>query len=479
MKKLILLLLLIVPLLSNATKKISILFDPSSNGITKGTSRAYGIVLDEAPSSDVTVSFSAINSYVTFSASLTFTTSNYNTPQSVTISATADGIVEGKKSETVVFTASGGGYSATKSIILNICDAGLDRQFTAGFNWKRFITIDEAGDITTKRASMISYIFNGAGLPTDDTPDTDAANSGGAIYGQSEASFTGYNSITKQTWVKADVDGYNWTQTTWHFIKSGATKCVFVLRGHGSELYFVELINQLLADGFSVLLAGMPVTLTDNVEANPTVTGTGINAHNAIKTGGLDRVGYSPMELFFYDEISSLNYLDTNYSYDEYYITGCSGGGWASAMLMAMTERFSKGVHVRGIKPPYFYSGFFLSVQKGTLTVTDETLSSARDYEQYAGNTASGARVEDFYFNTCTLFDIMLMAGSSNRTNHYTYHVVDTCCHNKFTFNLWKDYIATLSAGIGSGFDLTLETDVAYDDHGWNTNDRSIIATEF
>lgn len=78
-------------------KKISILFDPSSNGITKGTSRAYGIVLDEAPSSDVTVSFSATNSYVTFSSSLTFTTSNYNTPQAVTISATADGIVEGKK----------------------------------------------------------------------------------------------------------------------------------------------------------------------------------------------------------------------------------------------------------------------------------------------------------------------------------------------------------------------------------------------
>jgi hypothetical protein len=385
-------------------KKISILFDPSSNGITKGTSRAYGIVLDEAPSSDVTVTYTAINSYVTFSADLTFTTSNYNVPQAVTISATADGIVEGKKTETVVFTASGGGYSATKSITLDICDAGLDRQFVSGFNWKRFIDITAVGDIATKRASMIAYIFNGSGLPTDDTPDTDAANGGAAIFNDAEAGFTGYTSITKQTWIKADVDGHNWTQTTYHFIKSGATKCVFVIRGHGSELYAVNLINELLADNFSVMYSGMPVTLTNNTEANPTVTGTGVNAHNSIKTGGLDRVGYSPMELFFYDKICSLNYLDSNYAYDEYYITGASGGGWGSAMLMAMTERFSRGVHVRGIKPPYFYSGFTTSVDKGTLTVTDETLSTARDYEQYAGNTASGARVEDFYFNTCTFF---------------------------------------------------------------------------
>jgi hypothetical protein len=145
---------------------------------------------------------------------------------------------------------------------------------------------------------------------------------------------------------------------------------------------------------------------------------------------------------------------------------------------MAMTERFSRGVHVRGIKPPYFTSGFFTSVQKGSLTVTDE-LTNLRDYEQYGGNTVSGARVEDFYFNTATFFDIMLMAGSGNRTNYYSHHAADGCCHNKFTFNLWKDYFKTYANGLGSGFDLTLETNASYTTHGWNTNDRTIIATEF
>lgn len=460
-------------------KKISILFDPSTNGITKGTSRSYGIVLDEVPSGDVTVSFSSANSYVTFSSSLTFTTSNYNTPQALTISATSNGIVEGKKIDTITLTPSGGGYSSAKSFSLDICDAGLDRQFVSGFNWKRFIDITQVSDISTKRASLINYVFNGNGLPTQDTPTTDAAHTSGAIFNDAFGLFSGYDSITKQTWVKADVDGFNWTQTTYHFIKNTADVCVFVCRGHGSELYAVNVINQLLAAGFSVMYSGMPVTLTDNTELNPTVTSTGVSAHNSIKTGGLDRVGYCPLELFFYDKISGLNYLDTNFSYTDYYITGCSGGGWTTSLLMAMTERFSRGVHVRGIKPPYFYSGFFVSSQLGFLTVTDESISTARDYEQYAGNTTSGARVEEFYFNTCTFFDLFIMAGSGNRVNHYTHHAADDCCHNKFTFNLWKDYFKTYANNLESGYDLTLETNASYINHGWNTNDRAIIASVF
>lgn len=461
-------------------KKISILFDPSTNPVTKGSSRVYGLRLDEAPSSDVTVTFSALNGYVTFSGDLTFTSGNYSTPQSVTISATADGIVEGKKVETVSFIASGGGYSNTKRFNLNICDAGLDQQFVSGWNWLKYFKITAVGDIATKRASMISYIFNGAGLPADDTPTTDANFSAGLIFGDALAVFTGYTSIDKQTWVWPDVDAYNWTQTTYHFRLTGATKCVFVCRGHGSELYAPTMINELLAAGYAVMYSGMPVTLTDNIEANPTITGTGTAAHNAMKTGGLDRVGYSPMELFFYDKICSANYLDTNYSYDEYYITGCSGGGWTTVMLMAMDERFTRGVHVRGFKPFYFYSGFYESIIRGVLSSpTDETLSTARDYEQYAGNTASGSRVESFYFSTCTAFDLFIMAGSGGRVNEFSHHAADGCCHNKFTFNLWTDYMASYAANLGAGFNLTLETNPSYTTHGWNTNDRAIVINAF
>ena len=478
MKK-FLFLLLLIPLLCNATKKPSILFDPATNPIVEGEAKLFSIRLDELPTSSVTVSFSAQYGYITLSSSLTFTTGNYFTPQSFTITGVDDGVINGNKVDRVTITTSGGGYSATKSFFINVTDSGLDYQFISGYNWlnREFngINIDVVGDIATKRTAAISYLFNGAGLPTDDTPDTDVAHTSGSIFNDAFGGFTGYNSIRKLTWVVNDVDGYAWTQTNYHFIKTGATKCVFVHRGHGSEAYGTEIINQLLAAGYSVLYCGMPVTLTDNIEANPTITSTGTNAHNNMLTGGLDRVGYSPMALFLYDKICALNYLDANYSYTEYDITGCSGGGWSVVMLMAIDTRFQKGVSVRGSKPVQFRN------------FTDESISIGWDYEQgsiasangVAGSVgASGARVRDFYLDV-TFFDLYLMACSGGRSLHISNHAADGCCNNKFTYNLWKDYIKSKASQLGGTFNLTLNTNASYTTHGWNVNDRAIIATEF
>jgi hypothetical protein len=478
MKKLLILFLL-MPLLGNATKKISILFDPATNPIIKGSGKTFAIRLDEAPSASVTVSFSSQNSYVTFSSALTFTTGNWATPQSFTITGATNGIVEGNKTERITLTPSGGGYSTLKTFSIEVTDTGLDAQFISGYNWLNpefnGINIDVVGDIATKRTAAISYLFNGAGLPTDDTPDTDVAHTSGSIFNDAFGGFTGYNSIRKLTWVVNDVDGYAWTQTNYHFIKTGATKCVFVHRGHGSEAYGTEIINQLLAAGYSVLYCGMPVTLTDNIEANPTVTSTGTNAHNSMSTGGLDRVGYSPMSLFLYDKICALNYLDANYSYTEYDITGCSGGGWSVVMLMAIDTRFQKGVSVRGSKPAQFRN----FTDEGTILGWDYEQGSIASANGIAGAVgASGARVRDFYLDV-TFFDLYLMACSGGRSLHLSNHAADGCCNNKFTYNLWKDYIKSKASQLGGTFNVTLNTDASYTTHGWNVNDRAIIASEF
>lgn len=458
-------------------KKISILFNPDTNPVVKNSSKSYGIRLDEAPSSDVTVSFSAQYGYVTFSSSLIFTPINYNIPQAFTITGVNDGLIEGKKIEKIILTPSGGGYISVKSFNINVCDAGLDSQFVSGYNWKKYITITQSSQIATKRTTAINYLFNGNGIPTRAVPDSETLGYTGLIFGGAYANLNQHDGIDAQVWVTQDVDGYNWVQNTYHIKKTGATKCVHVLRGHGSELYHEELINQLNADGFSVFYSGMPISLT-NTTNNPTITGIGVSAHNALKTGGLDRVGYAPMNLYLNDKFYGLNYLDANYTYTSHYITGCSGGGFTSALIMAISERFTKGVSVRGFKPPYFCSGFITSVLLGTLTVTDELVSN-RDYEQYGGNTISGNRLESFYFNDVTFFDIYLLAGSNNRLNQYNQHAADACCHNKFTFNLFTDYLSTVASSLGSHFSLTLETNPAYTTHGWNVNDRLIISNLF
>lgn len=469
MKK-IFLLLLFVSNLCLAQQKIFASFDNRTQPIVEGASKSFGIAIGvNAPSSDVTALFSSTNGYFSVTSSLTFTSSNFATPQAITLTGTSDGNVEGLKTDYLTISLSGGGYSGiTKVIPIKVTDSGLDENFIKGWNWMRYVNISTSGDLVTKKAALINYVFNGNGLPTDAIPDVIETSWSGSIFNDTNAGFVGETTITRLTWILNDVDGFPWTNRAYHFVVSGATKCVLVNRGHGSESYSVTLINELIADGFSVIYCGMPQTLSDNIEANPNVTGTGVSGHNGIATSGLDRVGYCPLELFFFDKIQSLNYLDANFSYDEYYATGASGGGFTTTMLQAMDSRITRAVHVRGSKPPHVGYGY-----------SDESLATNRDYEQYAGNTTSGARQEAFFLNTVTFFDLYLLAGSGGRINHHSFHAADNCCHNKFTFNLWSSYIDNLASTLGCGFDLSLNTDPSYVNHGWNVNDRTIISTEF
>lgn len=439
----------------------------STQPIVKGASKTFGIALGtNAPSGDVTASFSSVNGYFTVTSSLTFTSSNFASPQAITLTGEAAGVVEGAKSDVLQVTLTGGGYSAVKYIPITVTDSGLDENFLKGFNWMQYVRISTPEDLTTKRESLINYVFNGNGIPTNETPASSTTGYTGLIYGVFHTSFTGWNSIDRHTFTMNDIDGYTWTYVNYHFKKSaGNGKCVLVCRGHGSELYSTELINQLLADGFDVWLTAMPSAL-ENTETNPTITGAAVNAHNDMKVGGLDRVGYSPMELFFKDKIMALNYMDANYSYSEYYATGCSGGGYTTTFLMAIDERIKRGVHVRGFKPSYFCA------------FTDESLYG-RDYEQYGGPTISGPRLESFLFNDVTFFDLIALAGTGNRTNHMSNHAADACCHNKFTSSLWTTWYKNYLSQLDCGFDFTLDTNASYTTHGWNVNDRSIVASVF
>ena len=85
--------------------------------ITEGESGSYTIALSEEPSGNVTVSLEANNpDNVTISAtSLTFTTDNWDTPQTVTVSSTTDDNDYGYW-VTIIHTASGSDYTGQDSI---------------------------------------------------------------------------------------------------------------------------------------------------------------------------------------------------------------------------------------------------------------------------------------------------------------------------------------------------------------------------
>jgi endoglucanase len=86
----------------------SISATPSSLNVTQGSTGTFTLALSQAPAANETVSVAASgNTGLTASAaSLTFTPSNYSTPQTVTVTANAAG------TGTTTFTASGSGYTA-------------------------------------------------------------------------------------------------------------------------------------------------------------------------------------------------------------------------------------------------------------------------------------------------------------------------------------------------------------------------------
>ena len=95
-----------------------------------GASATYTLVLNSQPTSDVTISITPVGGQVTATATssglgtLTFTPSNWDEPQSVTVAAVDDGIVEGDDDATITHSASGGGYGSVPipSIMASIAD---------------------------------------------------------------------------------------------------------------------------------------------------------------------------------------------------------------------------------------------------------------------------------------------------------------------------------------------------------------------
>ena len=77
-----------------------------------GSSASFTVVLASQPSGDVLITFSGVDSTegTLSSTSLTFTPSNWNTPQSVTVTGVDDALIDGDITYTIIATGSGGGY---------------------------------------------------------------------------------------------------------------------------------------------------------------------------------------------------------------------------------------------------------------------------------------------------------------------------------------------------------------------------------
>ena len=94
---------------------------PTALTVEEGGSGSYTVALDTEPSGEVTVTVGGASGDVTTSpASLTFTTTNYNTAQTVTVSAAEDDDAATDPAVTLTHSASGGGYDSVSIDTLTV-----------------------------------------------------------------------------------------------------------------------------------------------------------------------------------------------------------------------------------------------------------------------------------------------------------------------------------------------------------------------
>ena len=448
-------------------KKIIPYSDLATNPIRKTTNKTThvcGYSLNEAPSSDVTVTVTISNGKLTRSpVSLTFTTLNWFTPQIVTYTGVNDGVTDIITNETITLAASGGGFDSVTLVQDGFVYDNASGTYYYGWfghpSWMDFYST--AGTSSITRTNAINFIFNGNGLPSGHATLSVSTGYTGTMHGINSASLTGFDTINRYTITRTDIDGFTWTHYVYHiFATTGSdNRLMLNQEGHG-EAGHATLINALLALGIDVLHSSMPV-VGQNTENNPTITSTGTAGHNQFLTGGLDRVGYNPIELYLFDKVIALNYALATYpTYaGNVYTSGCSGGGQMGTILGAIDTRVSKVFAVRAVMP-------------------QKMKSAVGDYEQGDSLATSGSRLyTDFYRTISSFSDLILLCCTGGRYYKTIANSYDSTVGNV----VWKyvgDKFTALGTSYGGTYEQAISNASAQATHGYQTDDIAAIVSE-
>ena len=109
----------------NDTASVTITESSSSTDVTEGgTNDSYDVVLDLQPSDTVTITITTGGQVNVSTSVLTFTTGDWSTPQTVTVTAVDDASIEGVHTGDISHSASGGNYDGVSisNVVPNITD---------------------------------------------------------------------------------------------------------------------------------------------------------------------------------------------------------------------------------------------------------------------------------------------------------------------------------------------------------------------
>ena len=230
-------------------------------------------------------------------------------------------------------------------------------------NISKRITINSENDLIKKRDKLIDYIWMGDGFPSQfpDRVDMNISPNGYQDIKNLERidSFTinmDFGKNEDKIFLSKDVEmnsiSYLFTPTI------SNKKLVIYHQGHAEQDFLVDKtkISEFLDNGFSVLIFAPPVHGMNNepILEFERFGKLRLNSHNHFNL--IDNEYFHPLKFFVEPIIVSLNYIEQNLDYDNYYMVGLSGGGWTTTLTSALDHRISKNYSIAGSFPLYMKS---------------------------------------------------------------------------------------------------------------------------
>ncbi len=246
---------------------------------------------------------------------------------------------------------------------------------------------------------------------------------------------------------------YDVNSTSYLFLPENPNdELIIYHQGHdGGFINGKNTIQFFLNKGYSVLAFSMPLLGMNNQPIVDTEFGEiKLVSHEYFRF--IESQNFSPLKFYFEPLSSSLNYIENNFNFTNFYMVGISGGGWTTTVYSAIDERISKSFSIAGSIPI-------------SLRINANDLG---DYEQ---------TLPDFY-KTANYLDLYVLASyGENRKHVQIFNKYDPCC---FSGNLFKNYenqteITVSQLGKGS-FQIYL--DDTHHEHKISENALDIIIKE-
>ncbi|HYF34682.1 MAG TPA: DUF1800 family protein, partial [Prosthecobacter sp.] len=170
----------------------------TTNAVEGGMTDQYFVVLNKAPTGNVSLVWTGNSGDVSGVGNLTFTTSNWYVPQTVTLSGTEDLSVETTHVSTIRYTASGGGYTDIQTLTATIGDN--DQNSAAAF----IVTQSGGTTAVTEGSTTDTFDIKLSGAPAGDVLVTPTVSPAQATL-SATSMVNGVLTFTPNNWSTAQV----------------------------------------------------------------------------------------------------------------------------------------------------------------------------------------------------------------------------------------------------------------------------------